>query len=618
MCKNIVAGLLLVTLSLFGCPRAIGATILKSSDYISKKDKDATPGMLRLLSDAKKTGQAKIIIEKGVYHFYPEKALEKYCNISNHDDGLKRTPFPFIGFKNIEIVADSAEFIFHGPMVPLIIHGSENIKLSGFSIDWEVPLYSELEVIAANENDQTFDVKVKCPYEIRNRELIFLKEGYEHNLARSECWDPKTGAVAFNSFGSLVTRNDKSLVRFGEQLQYLYEQDPQPNVNRFRGVQLSLIANELSPGVIRISGHKGKLPEPGWIIVCKGENSLNRMAPAISVQNSSNISLTNVTVHHAGGMGIICEKTENITLDHFNVALKKGSGRILTTTADATHFVNCRGLVSMKNCLFENMLDDGTNVHGTFVRIVDIIDSRTFGVHLGHFQQLGYDFGNQGDLIGFVREGDSFNPFLKSRLAGIEKINHRYYLLKFKDELKGIEKGDLLDNLDWYPELVISGCTVRNNRARGFLFNTPHRILCERNYFSSMNSAIHLNTSFAKFWYESGRVLDCTIRNNVFGDNAYAGGNNALIEGRLDKSKDKFPYGTIIIENNTFKTFDPYILNISGVDSLVFKNNKVEISGNYPMNKKESPVLNISAINHETIEGNQIQKGLVLKGNSME
>jgi len=618
MFKNIIARLLLVTLSLFGCPRAIGANILKSSDYISKKDKDATPGMLRLLSDAKKTGQAKIIIEKGVYHFYPEKAFEKYCNISNHDDGLKRTPFPLIGFKNIEIVADSAEFIFHGPMVPLIIHGSENIMLSGFTIDWEVPLYSELEVIAANENDQTFDVKVKCPYEIRNQELIFLKEGYEHNLARSECWDPNTGAVAFNSFGSLVTRNDKSLVRFGEQLQYLYEQDLQLNVNRFRGVQLSLIANELSPGVIRIFGHKGKLPEPGWIIVCKGENSLNRMAPAISVQNSSNISLTNVTVHHAGGMGIICEKTENITLDHFNVALKKGSGRILTTTADATHFVNCRGLVSMKNCLFENMLDDGTNVHGTFVRIVDIIDSRTLGVHLGHFQQLGYDFGNQGDLIGFVREGDSFNPFFKSRLAGIEKINHRYYLLKFKEDLKGIEEGDLLDNLDWYPELVISGCTVRNNRARGFLFATPHKIICEKNYFSSMKAAIHLNTSFANIWYESGRVLDCTIRNNVFGDNAYTSEYTATIEGRLDKSKDKFPYGKIIIKNNSFNTFNPNILDISGVDSLVFTNNKVEQSRNYPMNKRGKPVLVISAVNHETIEGNQIQEGLVLKGNSVE
>ena len=618
MFKNLIAGLLLVSLSLIGCPKAFCTNILKSSDYINKNEKDATSGMLRLLSDAKKIGHAKVIIEKGVYHFYPEKALEKYCFISNHDDGLKRTPFPLIGFKNIEIVADSAQFIFHGLMVPFIIHGSENVKLSGFTIDWEMPLHSEMEVIATNEKDHTFDVKAKCPYEIRNGELIFLKEGYEHNLARSECWDPKTGAVAFNSFGSLVTRNDKSLVRFSEQLQYLYEQDPQLNVNRFRGVQLSLIANELSPGEIRISGHKGKLPEPGWIIVCKGENSLNRMAPAISVQNSSNISLTNVTVHHAGGMGIICEKTENITLDHFNVTLKKGSGRILTTTADATHFVNCRGLVSMKNCLFENMLDDGTNVHGTFVRIVDIIDKKTIGVHVGHYQQLGYDFANQGDLIGFVREGDSFNPYFQARLAGIEKINHRYYLLKFKEELTGIEKRDLLDNLEWYPKLTISGCTVRNNRARGFLLATPHKILCENNFFSSMKAAIHLNTSFANIWYESGRVMDCTIRNNGFGDNAYTNEYTATIEGRLDKSKDKFPFGKIIIENNSFNTFNPNILDISGVDSLVFKNNKVEQSGNYPMNKKGKPVLVISAVNHETIEGNQIQKGLVLKGNSVE
>ena len=35
--------------------------------------------------------------------------------------------------------------------------------------------------------------------------------------------------------------------------------------------------------------------------------------------------------------------------------------RVISTTADATHFVNCKGDILIENCRFENMLDDGTN-----------------------------------------------------------------------------------------------------------------------------------------------------------------------------------------------------------------------------------------------------------------
>ncbi len=599
--------ILLITSMLFLQPQ-LSAQKLYFKDFIQENEKDATLPMLEMMQEAKKLTKPEIIIEKGIYHFYPQKAFETYCFITNHDDGLRSTPFPIIGFKNLSIKADNAQFIFHGLMVPIIIRDSENIHLSGFSIDWKIPLHTEMKVVDIDEDAHTFDIEVNSPYEIRNNELLFLKEGFEHNLERAICWDPKTMAVAFNTVQvtPLTVTGKASIKRFEDRLQSIYPIDPQLPPQRFQGKQLSLTAKELQPGVIRIFGHDKKLPKPGWIIVAKGENSLNRLAPAIHVKRCSDIVVADVTVHHAGGMGIVCERTENVTLDQFNVALKEGSGRMLTTTADATHFNNCRGHVELKNCLLENMLDDGTNVHGTYARVVDILGKNKIGIRLGHFQQFGFEIASSGDKCGFIKEDVRFTPFIVSKVKKIIKLNKRYYSIEFEEELKNVAVGDLLENLDWYPSLTISGCTIKNNRARGILLSTPREIIVENNYFSNMMSSVLFPSGFANVWYESGKVKNCIIRNNIFKDSGYGGKNRAVIATHVDESEENYPVGKIVIDNNTFANFDPYVFDLERIDSLIIKNNTIEKSGNYPELNLDKKVLNDHKINHLILKDNTI------------
>lgn len=591
-------------------------TVFKSADYINPKEKDATFGMMRMISEAKKTANSKVIIEKGTYHFYPEKAFQKYCFISNHDDGLRSTPFPILGCNNMEIVADGAEFIFHGLMLPFIIEDSKNISLKGFSIDWEIPLYSQVEVVATDARNHTFDVKVDCDYEIRNHELLFLKEGYEHNLNRSVCWDSKTKAVLYNSvkYATLVPYSNKSLVR-DVGLEPFDDPDLSAWTNRQRGTELSLTAEETEPGIVRLSGHKKELPPVGCIIVAKGENSVNRLAPAIRCLNSENLIIEDVNVYHAGGMGLICERTNNVALDNFNVKLKPGSERLLTTTADATHFTNCKGKVNMKNCLFENMLDDATNIHGMYVKVNDIINENTIGVKIGHFQQYGFDFAMEGDEISFIKEEKELNSFFSSVVEKVEKINKRYYLITLADKIpEDVSPGIFVDNFEWYPEVEIRNCTCRNNRARGFLFGTPKKIVFEENTVSTMKEAVKLRGCFGRFWYESGIIKGCYIANNNFGDCGYGAANfSSVISTISDKSEINFRMGKVVIENNLFETFNPLILQGSGIDSLVFKNNAVKKSNNYIPFNENSPVVEIDDINFTDISGNLLEDGYRLK-----
>lgn len=89
-----------------------------------------------MLQDAAKHKNSKVIIEKGTYHFYPEKAYEQYSFITNHDNSLRRIAFTINDFDGLTIDNKVAKFIFHGVMMTFNIENSKNINISGLTIDW--------------------------------------------------------------------------------------------------------------------------------------------------------------------------------------------------------------------------------------------------------------------------------------------------------------------------------------------------------------------------------------------------------------------------------------------------------------------------------------------------
>ncbi len=587
--------------------------IIYSKDYIQTPLRDCTPAFLEMLQDAKEYNSSKIIIAEGTYHFYPDKAYEKYCFIANHDDGLRRTPFPFIGMENIEIVAQNARFIFHGLMLPFIIEDSKNISLSGFSIDWEMPLTSEVLVVNSSPEKKSFDIKISSdqPYEIRNEELIFLKEGYEHNLDRSIYWDPKTGAVAYNAhnFAPQSTRSTPSITRFLDAINYPYDPVARLPVYYYRGKSISIKAKELEPGLVRISFLEGQAPPIGLTLVSKGLNGYNRWAPAIRIKNSSNIYMRNISIFSAGGMGLIAESSENISLDSFCVKPSPASGRMLSTSADATHFVNCRGKIEMNNSIFLNQLDDATNIHGIYLRVLDVLGHNKIGAGIGHYQQLGIDFAEKGDEIAFVSIDQSYLPETKNILRSMNKINSKYYVLTFRDSIQiDTSKMYALENLSAYPEVEISNCTVMNNYARGFLIKTPQKTIIENNYVSSMMEGIKVVSDYS-FWHESGRASDLTIRNNRFGDCGY--GNkfrkSPVINIHTNSKGPDYIFNNIVIEDNVFNTFDAAILFANKVNNLIITGNKVYKSDRYEPFHPEEYVFSIVDSKNTIMKDNNIK-----------
>ncbi len=579
--------------SVFG--KAQNENSKKHIHFTSEISDDASSAVLEKVLSAIENPISKISFEQGTYHFYPDKAYEIYSNISNHDDVVIYTAFPLQKFKNLTIDGQGSTFIFHGRMIPFLIENSENITVTNVTIDWQVPFHSEGVIVANDSVKATFDWKFsdEYPYEIRNRQLIFIKPYYEHTVGQTILFDPERKAIMFNTeaYTNLTTVTKSAIQHNVNQIDYKYKTDPRSKLHKSWGIENKIWAEQIEPGVVRIHGHKKMMPPVGMILTSKGHQSLNRMAPSFRITYTNGFIAKNVNVHHAGGMGIIVENSSDVLLDNFNVTAS--NDRMVSTTADATHFIGCRGKVTLRNCTLNNMLDDGLNLHGVYQEIVDIKDEYTIGVRMGHSQQEGFTIGRSNDTLGFLRLSDSFFPYDKLTVNNIQKINGRYQIIKLNEKLPStVMVGDLIENLDAYPELLVENCNIGNNRARGLLISNPKKTVIQNNTFSTEMEPILIPVE-SGHWFEAGNAANVLIKNNVFQDGQHSGFNRGVIRFVTDDDNENIAFKNIAIIDNTFNHFDNLVLEIANTDGLLFEGNTITNSGTFPMLYPKNPAIKV-------------------------
>ncbi|WP_218939734.1 alpha-1,3-galactosidase-related protein [Lutibacter citreus] len=568
--------------------------------------KDATPAVLSKLLKVDKNISSEIKFEKGTYHFYPDKGYESFEYISNHCDLMVVSAFPIDGFKNLTIDGQGSTFIFHGVIIPFLVKNSDNITVKNVTIDWNESFHSEGLIVANNSKDKTFDMQISntYPYEIRNNQLYFIKEYYEHTFGQNILFDPKRKAIAYNTsaYTAVSTKKRNSVKNNLDKIKYKYEFDLRAPEFKYIGFETNLVVKELKPGLVRVFGHKKKMPPVGLILSMKGEQGFNRVAPAFRVTHTNGFNGKNVNIHHAGGMGIIAENSSDIILDSFNIT--PSQGRMVSTTADATHFVGCRGKLVLKNSTFNNQLDDAMNVHGTYQKVIDILGNNKIGVRMMHHQQKGFVIGQTNDTIGLVRLEDSFFPYSKLTIKNTEYISSRYQIISFNENLpKNLKEGDLIENLDAYPDLLVKNCKIGSNRARGLLISNPVKTIIEDNFFNTEMEAILIPVE-SGHWFESGNAANVIIRNNVFQDCLHGGGNKGVIRFATDDNNENIAFKNIEITNNTFNQFDNLIMQITNTDGLIFSGNNIKNSGTFPMLNEENPAIKVNTSKHIIFQKN--------------
>ncbi|WP_139205149.1 alpha-1,3-galactosidase-related protein [Pricia antarctica] len=493
----------------------------------------------------------KLVFEKGTYSFLPDYALEKFTYITNHGNGLKSIVFLFEDFDSVEIEGNGAEFIFHGQVAPFQFNNCGKVNVKNLILDWDIPFVFQGEVIAVDKKEGWRDLK---PF----------TEGFSWELKNDRILFPNIDGFVFPELGSTLAFDAKhKRVAHGA-----WDMSSRP-----RWVE------QRPNGILRFHEKLKQYPPIGSILNSKGDHDHNRYAPAFQVTSSKYIHFEDITIHHALGMGFLFERTENITISKCGIYVREGSDRVVSTIADATHFANCKGDILIENCTFKHMLDDGTNVHGTYVEVDKILDDHTVRIELKHFEQMGFEFAGVGDRIWFI-QNPSPKRASENEVVVVSVVNEKYSELRFKNKLpENLAQGDILENKTWNPTFTMRGCIIKDHRARNIVLKTPLKILIENNEFSSMMSSVFFRGE-TYFWFESGAVEDVLIHNNNFEYCAYSGMEHAVlnITPRLGKSFDQTELydRNIRFENNTIATFDNRIVWADRVDGLIITGNTIK------------------------------------------
>lgn len=504
----------------------------------------------------------------GRYEFHEKGASQREYYISNHDQvNPKKVGLALEGFHHLTLDGQGAELVFHGRMLPLALVNSAHCTLQNFRIDFAHPHIAQIKVVENSPVDGlTFEVAPWVNYRI-TKDSVFETYG--------EGWTARQGV------GIAFEEKTKHLVYQTSDLYY-----------STKGVK------EVSPRVLNAPAWKNERLVPGTVIAMR---TWERPAPGIFFSHNVNTTVRNVKVHYAEGMGLLAQLCENITLDGFSVCLKgEQDPRYFTTQADATHFSGCKGLILSKNGLYEGMMDDAINVHGTYLKVVKRMDDHTLVGRYMHDQSWGFDWGNPGDRVQFIRSATMDLIGEENRITAIRPYD--------KEEVKGAREfvitfekpvaveinehaGFGIENLTWTPQVVFSDNVVRNNRARGALFSTPQDVLVENNLFDHTSGTAILLCGDCNGWYETGACRKVVIRHNRF-VNALTNlfqFTNAVISIYPEipnlAAQEKFFHGGkdggILIEDNVFETFDAPILYAKSVDGLIYRRNTVKVNSDY-------------------------------------
>mgnify|MGYP002534259244 CR=1 FL=1 len=534
--------------------------------------RNMSPRLSKALADirSKYAGKEAVTLKfaPGRYDFHPKGSHVRELYISNHDqDNPKQVAFCIEGTDSLTIDGSGADFMFHGTMIPVAVIGSTGVTLRDFHIDFENPHIAQSTIIRSDSTGIEFEV---APW---------VKAGHD-----------KKG---FFTTGEGWTERQRAGIAF--------EADTRRVVYRTSDLYLPLDSVvPTGPRRYFAPRWRNKAMKPGMVIAMR---SWARPTPGIFVADCTGTLIENVKVHYAQGMGLLAQMSTDISLDGFAVALRGDNDpRYFTTQADATHFSGCKGHISSTGGLYEGMMDDAINVHGTYLKVVGRQGARTLRARYMHPQTYGFRWGEPGDTVqpidapvmephGDALVIESISPADSPAIAGAKEFD-----ITFTTDVDSAITADGgrfgLENMAWTPSVSFADNIIRNNRARGSLFSTPRTVVAERNLFDHTSGTAILLCGDCMGWFETGACRDVTIRGNRF-VNALTSlfqFTEAVISiypeiHRLADQKGYFhggkQYPGIVIEDNTFETFDAPLLYAKSTDGLIFRRNTIVKNSDY-------------------------------------
>jgi hypothetical protein len=550
-------------------------------------------GMVKAaLEEARKLKNPLLLFEKGRYDFWPQYSEERVYYESNTSDiNPKRLGILVEGFERLVIDGGGADFVFHDRMQPITVDHSTGVELRNFTIDWDIPLTAQAEVLEVQDQSMLLRIdREESPFVIEEGKIQFVGEGWKSPL--------------------------RSIMEIERGSRLIAPQTGDPGCCG-RGWDWANWVEE-EPGLVRV--HKpfapDQRPDPGNYLILRHSY---RDHAGIFIFHSRDTRVEHVEVYHTAGLGILSQFSENISMHRVKMVPNLKKNRYLSGHDDGFHFSNCRGQIFVSHCEFAALMDDPINIHGTSVRVMEKLGDNKLRCRFMHHQSVGLQWGRQGEEIGFLKSA-SMQTMAMGIVKDFQVLSPEEFEISFEEPVPGdLEEGDALENLSWTPDAHIHDNRFLSCRARGLLVSTPGRVLIENNHFESSGSAI-LIAGDANNWYETGAVKDVTIRNNVFAAPCLTSlyqFSEAVISifpeiPDPEASKEKY-HRNIRILDNEFHLYDYPVLYAASVDGLEFKGNQLIRSHRFPAFHPRKYGFSLLSCRNVEITGNSISEELLGK-----
>ncbi len=493
------------------------------------------------LKEAKRRGDKEIIIPKGEYSVHVDEAESCVACVSNHGhNGYKAAALCIEDFDGLTVDCSGSSFLLKGCMDFAIIKNSRNVTLKNLTVTCRDSCNFQGRVLESSTD--------KVVIELEDHPKLYLH-----------------GNTVFQKFGNDTEAMGRTLDYVTETRELRRGSGDENFGKKFNDIEKTL------DGEILTLFDVPTPPPVGDTIVFTMSRRCNQ---AFFVSNSENITLSDITVNTCWGMAFMVQKTKDITIEKCRVTPE--GDRCWSAGQDATHFVNCRGLVTVRDSVFENQLDDAVNLHGIYTRVQKVSGDSIFARY-SHFQSVGIDIYSAGDKLQFMMPEDQM-PTAYAEVDEVEVQSLMYTSLKLKNITGEIKEGMICENLSDEADAVIENNIIRNNRARGMLIAAKGHIEIRSNHFHSGGAAIQFESDPFR-WYECGGTRDVVIKGNFFDDCKHGRWSRAVIDiNKRRETVDGFYYhGRIEISDNRFTQTNSPCVAADNVADLVFAGNTYEV-----------------------------------------
>lgn len=486
-------------------------TVIRVTDHgaIPDDTKDDSAAVMAALNACRKTENPVLVFPPGVYRF--SRDATPGINIITVAD-----------FKRITIRGERGATLVVCDTAPTKLFAFFNcgtVRVSGLDVDWDPLPFAAGRVIAVAGN--TLDIEVIAPHVARAGTTVHgitVFDGETHLPLPSG--HPHFYMLSQKNFNKRTTVPSPGILRV--------EVSPKPE--------------------ILVSSPKGrKMPDVGeHVLVCYRL----RGSMAFFARHCGDVEFLDTRVFATPGMGFQVNNSESVVMQRCQVIPKPGSGRWRSTTVDATHFNMIRREARLIDCVFENMGDDGANIHGMYSRLVWRIDNRRLVIEGGRGAGVSPipDY-RVGDTLEF---GSAKASMLAAFTANVVESHSfddagqpRHRVLLDRDLPPEFGSGTTIGNASEAPRFEMRGCTVRGNRGSGIRVKTRGAIV-EKCVFEN-NAAPGVQIACDDdLHYESISTRDVIIRDNVF--------RNSILRTEAGRKRvDADVHENILIEKNRFE-----------------------------------------------------------------